>query len=352
MAEQWFKLNADQEERARHLIANLTVTDALGGAMVYPEPHPVDGKSYLDRQIEAGYRAVTVTLAAHADELETAMVKMYGYFSLLTAKPDKTLHIKRSADMLRAREEGKVGVIFGFQTSTPIGPHIWRWTILHQLGLRQCQLTYMERNIFADGCLEPENRGLTAYGRQAIGEMNRLGIVVDLSHLGERSSLEAIEYSTDPVVFSHSNPLAIGPSARNITDEQIKNCASRGGVIGMTPHSELSHKQRGVRPTLPDYLDHIDYVAQLVGTEHVAIGTDVYESYTKVSWEAQTKRMYKSQWIFETMLTDGFSRIEGIHDVVRGLVSRDYSDDDIRNITGDNWLRVFGSIWDKDPSVA
>lgn len=352
MTSQWFDLNGEEEARVATILSEAAIVDALAGSIVYPEPPPIDGEPYLNRLQNAGYRAVNVTLSAHATDFEEAQQKMYGYFSLLTAKPEMTLHVKQSSDIRRAQAEGKVGIIFGFQNATPVGPHIWRWTIFHQLGLRICQLTYMERTIFADGCMEPENRGITAYGRQAVGEMNRLGIAVDLSHLGERSSLDVMEYSADPVVFTHANPKAVGPTFRNITDEQIKRCAERGGVIGMSPHSELTHKERGVRPTIHDYLDHIDYVANLVGVDHVAIGTDVYESYTKISWEAQTKRMYKSQWFFETMLTEGFTRIEGIHDAVRGLVSRGYSDADIQKILGENWIRVFGTIWDKDPSIA
>jgi membrane dipeptidase len=348
----WFSLDTTQEERAMKLHSKALIIDCLGGHIVGPEPPPIDGKPYLDRLVESGVRGVNITLAAHADDFDDALWEMYGYFNLLTARPDQTLLVEQISDIDRAHRDGKVGIIFGFQTATPIGTHIERWTIFYKLGLRVCQLTYMERSLFGDGCFEPENRGLTAYGRQAVGEMNRLGIVVDLSHGGERTTLDILELSEDPPVFSHSNPIKLGPSKRNITDEQIKKCAARGGVIGITPHSELTYRTRGVRPTIRDYIDFIDYVVQLVGPDHVGIGTDVFESYTKVSWEAQTKRMYKSQWVFETMLSDGFSRITHLPDVTRGLIARGYADDDILKILGGNWYRIFSKIWSKQHSVA
>jgi len=116
-------------------------------------------------------------------------------------------------------------------------------------------------------------------------------------------------------------------------------------VIGLTPHSALTYKVLGIRPTIHDYLDHMDYVVNLVGVDHVGIGTDIYESYTKISWESSTKRMYPSPWIYETMLSEGLSRISDLPDVTRGLVARGYSDDDILKILGGNWLRVFEAVW-------
>lgn len=342
---QSFNLTEEQRERAKRIHQQAIIIDALGGHIVAPEPPPIDGKSYLERLLSSGMTAVNITVAAHADSFETALGKMYAYFNLMEARPDDTLQVETVADIHRAKEEGKIGIMFGLQTGTAVGKDISKWTILAKLGVRISQLTYMERTDFGDGCYEPENRGLTAYGRQAVQEMNRLGIVVDLSHAGERTSLDAIEYSQKPPVFSHSNPKAVGPSARNITDEQIKAVAAKNGVVGITPHSALCHKVLGVRPTIHDYLDHMEYVINLVGVDHVGIGTDVYESYTKISWESSTKRMYPSPWVYETMLSEGFSRITDLPSVTEGLISRGYSDDDIVKILGGNWLRVFGEVW-------
>jgi membrane dipeptidase len=340
-----FELEMEQLAHAENLHQEAIIVDALAGHIVAPEPPPIDGKLYLDRLIEAGVTAANITLAAHADSFETLLKKMYAYFNLLEARPDKTLLVETVADIHQAKQEGKVGIFFTQQTGTPVGRDISKWTILWKLGLRISQLTYMERSVFGDGCYEPENRGLTAYGRQAVQEMNRLGIVLDLSHAGERTSLEAIEYSQKPPIFSHANPREVGPSRRNITDEQIRAAAAKGGVVGITPHSELCHKIPGVRPTIDDFLDHIDYVVALVGVDHVGIGSDIYESYTKVSWESQTKRMYPGPWVYETMLSEGFSRITDLPKVTAGLIKRGYDDLSIKKILGDNWLRVFSQTW-------
>lgn len=346
------ELTESQRERAGKLHRESIIVDSLGGHIVSPEPPPVGGKPYLQRLAESGVTALNITLVAHADDMERAFWEMYAYYNLLTAQPEKTRLVENVSDIHAAKAEGKIGIVFGFQGAMPIGPRIERWTIFHKLGLRVCALTYQERNVFGDGCMEPENRGLTAYGHQAVSEMNRLGIAVDLSHVGERTSLDAIAASRSPVVFSHSNVRALCPSRRNLTDEQIKACAATGGAIGITPHSELSYKTHGVRPTMDDYLNHIEYVADLVGTDHVGIGSDMFESYTKVTWEAQTKRMYRLPWFFETMYSDGFSKMSDLPRVTEGLVARGFSDGEVQAILGQNWLRVFGQIWGQKATVA
>jgi membrane dipeptidase len=342
------QLTKAQEDRAAALQQESLIIDAMAGYIVAPEPPPVDGKTYLERLLTTNIRVVNITIAAHSDSFDKALEEMFHYFNLLQVAPDRTIHIKRVADIERARKEKKVGILFGFQSPTPIENQFLRWTIFQQLGVRTCQLAYMERSILADGCFEPANNGLTYYGIQAVQEMNRLGIVVDLSHVGERSSMEALELSEKPCIFSHSNAKAVTPGKRNVPDEAIKLLAKKGGVIGLTPHAFMTYKEVGKRPTLSDYLDHFEYIAKLVGTDHIGIGSDVFESYTKFSWETSTKLLYKSPWMFETMLAEGFSKVTEISNVVKGLVARGFSDADIKKIMGDNFLRVFKAVWRDD----
>lgn len=343
------ELTKAQEERAAELWDSELIIDGLSGHIVHPEPPPVDGKPYLQRLLESNIRVVNVTMAAHAgDQFEVALEEMFHYFNLVQVAADRVLLVKRVADIERAHCEKKLGVIFGFQSPVPIGEHFYRWTIFQQLGLRICQMSYMEENIFADGCFAPGNRGLSYFGIQAVQEMNRLGIVVDLSHSGIRTAMEAIEKSTKPCVYSHSNARAVTPSPRNVPDEGIKLLASKGGVMGLSGHAFMSYKQIGRRPTLSDYLDHFEYVAKLVGTDHVAIGSDVFESYTKFSWEMSTKLLYNSPWTFETVFNEGFHQVGQIKDVIRGLIARGFSDADVRKILGQNFLRVFKAVWRDD----
>lgn len=342
------ELTKQQEERAEELFQTATIMDMMSGYVVHPEPHLQDGKSYLERLIASNYRIVNMTISAHADDFETVLDHMFHYFNLFQVASDRIIHVKRVSDIERAIREKKVGVMFGFQTPTPINEHFYRWTIFQQLGLRTCELTYMEHNIFGDGCWEPADNGLTYYGIQAVQEMNRLGIVVDCSHAGERTALEAIEKSVKPCIYSHSNAKAVTPSKRNASDEAIKLLAKKGGVMGLTPHALMTYKQVGERPTLNDYLDHFEYLAKLVGVDHVGVGSDMYESYTKFSWEMSSRLFYNLPWVYETVFNEGWTRIEHIKDVIRGLIARGFTDADCRKILGDNFLRIFGAVWRED----
>lgn len=341
-------LSPQQQDRAARLSGEALIIDAMGGYIVAPEPPPYKGRNYLDRVVDSNVRVTNITIAAHADDFEHALDKMFHYFNLLQVEKDRVVHIKSVADIERAHRDKKVGIMFGFQSPTPIDIHINRWTIFRQLGLRTCSLAYNEPNVFAHGCHDPRNGGLSYYGLQAINEMNRLGIVVDLSHVGERSSLEAIEHSKKPCIFSHSNAKAVANMRRNITDEQAKLVASKGGVIGLSPHAFLSAKQIAAQPNLDDYLDHFDYLAKLVGVDHLGIGSDVFESYTKFSWETSTKLLYNSPWTYETVQNADYNKVEGIHLVIAGLVSRGFSDEEISKILGGNMLRVFRDVWRDD----
>jgi membrane dipeptidase len=321
------------------------IIDALSGHVVSPEPPPIGGVPYLDRLQTAGVNVINVTLAAHSDDFDTILRMMYDYINLFGAIPERTLQVESVADIETAHRDGRLGIIFGSQTGTMVGRDISRWTILHRLGLRVSQLTYNERNDLGDGCMEPENRGLTSLGRQAVQEMNRLGIVVDLSHVGERTALDATEYSTKPVIYSHSNAKTLTPSRRNITDEQMKAAAGSGGVVALSSYSMMTYKEAGVRPTLDDYLDHIDYAIDLIGLDHVGIGSDIFESYTELSWTSSTKRMYPMPYDYHTKVAEGFTYVSEFPNVIGGLIRRGYDDAALRKILGGNLLRVFDQVW-------
>jgi membrane dipeptidase len=339
------ELSAEQDVRAAQLQRSALVIDAVGSSIVDPEPPIVDGRSYVDRAIGAGVNVLSVTLAEHADDFDVLLDHVAAYLDLFAARPETTVHIEGRSGLDSIQASQKLGIIFGLQTGSVVGTDMARWTVAHKLGVRIAQLTYNERNLLGDGCMEADDRGLTSFGRQSIQEMNRLGICVDLSHSGERTSLQATAFSTKAVIYSHSNPQALGPSRRNITDEQMKEMASTGGVMGITPHSMLCHRVAGVRPTIDDMLDMIDYAIDLVGIDHVGVGSDVFESFSKLSWERTTKRWYPTGFIWETMAAEGFSKVSEWPNLTRGLVARGYADDDIAKVLGGNWLRVFQGVW-------
>jgi membrane dipeptidase len=209
------------------------------------------------------------------------------------------------------------------------------------------QLTYQTRNYVGDGCAEGADTGLSSFGRDLIQEMNRLGILVDLSHCGRRTTDEAIDASKKPVVFSHTHPYTLAEHQRNKTDEQIQALAEKGGVMGITEYSPIAEVKPGVRPTIVDYLDQIDYVAKLVGVEHVGIGLDIDETSTSERF-AEFKREFPElcrNYDFETRRIDGLSELTDCPQIARGLVSRGYSDDEILMILGGNFMRAFRKVW-------
>lgn len=333
------------EAKARGLLESALVIDAASGHIVSPEPPPQNGRPYLDRLKGAGVNVVAVTVAAHNDSFDDVLRVIFNYMCLLAAKPEMTMRIDVPQDLTEAQEGGRLGIMFLNQNSGYIGGDTWKWSIMHRLGVRLAQLTYNERNVYGDGCREPENRGLTAYGQQAVQEMNTLGICLDISHTGERTSLEAIEYSSQPVIASHANCRHISPSQRNLSNDMMKAVAESGGVMGLTPHSAMAFRSVGERPSVSDYLDQFEYAVETVGIDHVGVGTDLFESYTKLSWESSTKRMYPNAWYWETMYAEEFNRVEGWEKLVSGLLSRGFGEEDIRKLLGENWQRVFNEVW-------
>ncbi|MCX6551353.1 MAG: dipeptidase, partial [Acidobacteria bacterium] len=301
--------------------------------------------------LAAGISGCNWTVASHSDETLTAINKLLPFYWLFEQFPECTLLVGRAEDLDRAKREGKLGIILGFQGGGPLArnPHLVR--VFHRLGVRIIQLTYNESNALAAGCLEASDSGLTSLGVQAVQEMNRIGILVDLSHVGRRASRQAIDVSSAPVVFSHSNPRALQENPRNVSDEQIRACAARGGVLGLATFSAFVGETRnGRHPALDEYFRQVDYVINLAGPDHVAIGTDIFLDPTDgVWWRAVTGRLYPevSQGMsYATHNIDGFMHQSDFPAVAEAMLRRGYDETTVRKILGGNWRRVYGHAWE------
>jgi membrane dipeptidase len=319
-------------------------TGPIVPSFVCSEPVYIEGQSYVERLLSAGMNAVSVSIGALRDDFETVLRTMHQYHNLFLAEERSTL-VRTTGDIEDRVRDGRLGIIFWSQTGGMVEDQLWRWSVLHALGLRVCGIAYNESNILGYGCVDPEDRGLTSFGRQAVQEMNYLGITVDITHSGPRTSMEAVEYSSQPVIASHSNAHSLCASHRNLSDELIRAIAERGGVIGVSPLSIMTYREVGVRPTLSDYLDMLEHILQLVGPDHVAIGSDVFECNTKIVWEATFKRKHPMPWTFETQHASDFDKMHKWPNAVAGLLERGYSDEDLVKIIGLNWLRVFKQTW-------
>jgi membrane dipeptidase len=244
------------------------------------------------------------------------------------------------ADIETAHAAGDLAVVLHFQGCDPIEADVNLLDAYHALGVRVMQPTYNARNRLGDGCLERANSGLSKLGRQAIARMNDLRIVVDVAHVGRRTSLEVIEASTAPVIVSHGNACGVYESRRNLTDEQIKAVAASGGVIGVCAFPGFVC---AANADLDKLLDHVDYLTALVGAEHVGLGTDfsveTEEDYDYFGYEEDTYP--RPPWTYPPGIA-GFADIRNVGDA---LARRGYTAEQIAGIASGNFLRVFRAVW-------
>jgi len=252
-------------------------------------------------------------------------------------------------DILQAKREGKTAVIIGWQNATPIENDLNRLVLFHALGVRIVQLTYNERNLLGNGCYERSDDGLSNFGVDAVREMNELGILIDLSHVGDRTTLDTIEVSEQPVAFTHANARSFFNHMRNKTDDALKLLVEKGGVVGANAFPTFLHN--GYESTLSDFVDAIDDLVERVGINHVAIGTDFCQDQPHSFFE----------WLFTLQGTKyrpmpldipdphhhphGFETPDRMPDLAEALLSRGYSGEDTSKVLGGNWLRLFHDVW-------
>lgn len=335
----------DPATHARTLLAEGFAVDALGGAIVHPTPH-VEKGTYEEKLLEYGWGAMHACLVSEPsynatfEEVLTAINENLLYFEM----SPKVKPVEKVEDFAAAKKEGKLGVFFGLQSGSCIEQDRKRVRLLHKLGLRVLQLTYMERNFIGDGCLEPENRGLTHFGIQVVRDCARVGILVDCSHVGIQTTLDAAKYSPKPIVISHTAVRAIADNPRCVTDEQMKAVAGKGGAIGITPYAPYIRTDR--TPTLDDFVDHVEYAIKLVGEDHVMIATDMFDGKTKANWATP---WYYPEIIgtagYSTRRVPGFTQKSDLPGVVAAFVKRGIKDGAIRKVLGDNFIRVAGEAW-------
>jgi membrane dipeptidase len=250
------------------LYKSAIVIDSLCGPFVETEATP--GPEAVAAVRESGITAVNFTVSA--PDFEGTIKLLASLDALIEKFPDALAIVRRYPDIARAKRENKVGIIPGFQYTTFLEEDSGRIELFRQLGVRIMQVTYNNRNAFGDGCLEPGNAGLSKAGVAAVKKMNDLGIAVDLSHSGYRTTSEAIAVSSKPVLISHAGCAAIYPHPRNKPDEILKSLADRGGYFGvyLMPYLVAS-------PTLPTrqhVLDHLLHALNVCGSDHVGVGSD------------------------------------------------------------------------------
>jgi membrane dipeptidase len=305
-----------------------------------------------------GVTAYAVTAWRPRENLATALEELM-FWHLVARRHPNLLVAETAADITRAKREGRAALILASQGGEWIEAKLHRVEAFQRLGLRMMILAYNATNLLCDGTLDCTAGGLTRFGRLVVEECNRVGIVLDCTHIGKRSTLEIIDGSAHPCVFSHSNPSALAPNPRNIDDEQIRACVARDGVIGLAPWGPLVQRPGSRRrPSLDDFIDMIDHVADLAGdTGHIGIGTDMslgtYPPHEHDPW-GDPGFVNVSDEYGRTVTPDIRSplrQVEGFDDypqvvaLADRLLARGYDDSAVRQILGENYLRLFGQVW-------
>ncbi len=263
---------------------------------------------------------------------------------------DLIIPIHDASEIKIAQEEGKIGIIFGFQNCSPIEDDIHLIEAMHKLGVRIMQLSYNNQSLLATGCYEERDSGITRFGKEAIKEMNRLGMIIDMSHSAELSTLQAIELSTRPIAITHANPTTFHSALRNKSNDILKNLSQSEGMLGVSLYP--FHLANGSDCLLEDFCNMVYDTAELMGIDRIGIGSDLCLNwdYTVLEW------MRSGRWALAPDYGEGnaeqpswpkqpdwFKNNLGFQNIINGLETASFSSQDIEKIMGQNWLNFFNS---------
>lgn len=290
---------------------------------------------------------VHVTIAYHETCVET--MRNIGYWNrLFEQHGDLIVRVGTSQEVTAAVAAGKTGVVFGFQNCAPIEDDYSLVEIFHTLGVRFMQLSYNNQSPLATGCYEHHDAGITRFGKQIIAEMNRVGMVVDMSHSAERSTLQAMEYSSRPIAITHANPASFEAARRNKSDTLLKALAQSGGMLGLSiyPH----HLKNGSACKIADFCTMAARTAELMGINHIGIGSDLCQHHpdSVVHW-MRCGRWSKSIDYGEGNATNPgwptqppwFNNNTHFKNIAQGLKQAGFSEEDVQKVMGGNWLKFF-----------
>ncbi|MFK7830177.1 MAG: dipeptidase [Congregibacter sp.] len=329
------------------------VIDFLGspGYFNYPENPPLD-ETMIENARRSGITAMNVTVNGH-DTL-ASLRRMSPWFANVERWPEVFRLVRSVAQLQDAKATGRVGIVLGFQDTTPYEGELSRIDMFHDMGVRVVQLTYNVRNLVGDGCLEPGNAGLSTYGHQVVERLNELGSLVDLSHCGKRTTAEGIKASSAPVGITHTGCNAVMRHPRSKDDEELRATAEGGGVVGIYLMPFLTP---GKIPKAADVFAHIEHALKVCGEDHVGIGSDLSitpidgsEEYWTKHREFVSKRIKNGiaapaedpEVLFTVPELNSHRRMDLIADA---LASRGHNDRVIEKVIGGNWTRLCGEVW-------
>jgi membrane dipeptidase len=310
---------------------------------------------YDDDLAASGVTSLNIMAPWPPDDFEEAVGRTEAYWELVRHE-DRLRIVSSTNDIRAAKAAGTVALVLGTQNARLIGDRLVRIETLSRLGLRYVQLTYNERNFIGDGCAEPNDAGLSRFGREVVRTMADVGLVMDVTHAGPRTAREALEVCPNPAMISHANPRGLYDNVRNAPDDVIRALAAKGGVIGCTLPSPFNWAGQDALPTLDDFVRAIEYVVELVGEDHVAIGSDLVATSgaypTELSLRLRGDLFAISGAFYGRFGIDkAVRKVQGIADIrdyprlTEALVRHGFSSATVEKIIGANLLRVYGAVW-------
>jgi len=304
----------------------------------------------FDREIFEAMRTAGITAANCTcsvwEGFQDTMKNVGRWKRMFREHSDIITQIRSVEDIRQAKANGKVGIILGWQNTSGIDDNIDYLELYAELGVKIIQLTYNTQNLVGAGCYEGKDAGLTGFGRDVVAEMNRLGILVDLSHVSERTATEAIEASVKPVAYTHCCPRALKDHPRNKSDETLRSVAQRGGYVGVTIFPPFLPK--GTASTIDDFIDVVDYMVGVCGEEHVGIGTDMSQGqpWSFQEWVMHDKGNGRRLTTFgELVFPKGIERLEDYPNLTAAMARKGWSSGKIERVMGGNWLRLLRDVW-------
>ncbi len=265
--------------------------------------------------------------------------------NLIEANSDIVMKVTCTEDIRRAKRGGKTGVMMGFQNAHAFEDQIGYVQVFKDLGVGVVQMCYNTQNLVGTGCYERDG-GLSGFGYEIVEEMNRVGMMCDLSHVGEKTSREVILASEKPVCYSHCLPSGLKDHPRNKSDEELKFIADHGGFVGVTMFAPFL--KNGIHSSIEDYVEAIDYIFNLVGEDQIGIGTDFTQGHGQpfFEWLTHDKGYARRLTNFgEIINPEGIRTLGEFPNLTDALLRHGFSETQVRKIMGENWLRVLGDVW-------
>ena len=259
---------------------------------------------------------------------------------------DLIVKARTAADIRRAKEDGRTAIVLGFQNTSAFEDKLGTVQLFKDAGVGIAQLTYNTQNYAGSGCYESSDSGLSDWGRELVSEMNRVGMLIDLSHVGSRTSEETIRESAKPVAYTHCLPSALKPHPRNKSDGELRFIADQGGMIGVTMFPAFL--KRGSDSTVDDYVEAMEHVISVAGEDHIAFGTDFTQGHGQefFDWITNDKGNARSLIKFSPMSNPkGVETIGQLPNLTAAMERAGWSEGRIRKVMGENWLRFLAEAW-------